>query len=440
MRISYKKSTLFIVPLIIFIVMGNYSFLQFTYSGSRYNIGINIILSYLRFPLTFLPFFLLFLISKETRSRILLFFLKNLDILIFVLLGFLSLINYPFTLNGYIYTTLFAGSILLILLYLFFVSEYKKDVDVFYNISSMLILSHLVLVFLSIISISTYDFTIQSAYQYFTLKFGDVLFFSNPLLVTALAIGYVVVFQRNKFYLGSPFVNKLGVAKLLLLILVFVFIGYLMFISNRRTPLILLGASIPIVLYLSIKNRIFRFFLMLLLPIVLAYFLTLIPQYLEENREKSKLLYRLERIKLEDGNISDASFEIRLVIWKSYLEVFRKYPILGVGQGNIGPAHKGMNKGDDFIADKSPHNTFLGLLVSNGILGSILLAFIMIRNMFLFAYRAKGIVKYYFLLFLSCILIMNFLEFNLYPGQSLFWPTFLILLFPRIYLNKYLIK
>ena len=420
--------------------MGNYSFLQFTYSGSKYNVGLNILISYLRFPLTFLPILALFMISKETRTRVFIFMMRNLDILIFIFFGFFSLINFPFFLNGYIYTALFSGSVILILLFLYFISEHQKDYEVLYNISKMLVVSHFVLIILALISILNYDFGARSAYQYFTLKFGDVLFFSNPLLVVAISLGFIYVIQSNKFYLKSVRILKLSKFRLLVTIFLFLFIGYLMFISNRRTPLILLGGAIPVILFLSVKSKFIKCLSFLVIPFALAYGVSLIPKFLEENRDQSKLLYRLERIKIEDGNISDASFEVRLVIWKSYFEDFKKNPILGIGQGNLAVVHAMFNKEDSFIAKKSPHNTFLGLLVTNGICGGLLLIFIMMRSFFIFFYRSKGIVKYYFLMFFGCVLIMNLLEFNLYPGQSLFWPSFIMLLFPRIYLNNYLIK
>jgi len=420
--------------------MGNYSFLQFTYSGSKYNIGLNILISYLRFPLTFLPIFLMFSISRKSRIKLVYFLNRNIDIVLFVLFGVVGLINFPFYINGYIYTLLFGASLILILLYIFFISEYKKDFESFYILSKMLVISHGILLLLGLISLSTFDFITRSNLHFFTLKFGDVLFFSNPIFIIALSLGYIYIYQRRRLYRFATTISKLSYFRMISICLTFIFVCLLLFISNRRTPLILLGCIIPFIFYFSVKSRFLKYMLLLLIPISFIYVAAMIPKYLEENRNQSKLLNRLDRIEIKDGNVDDASLEIRLHIWKSYLQVFNKYPLIGVGYGNLVPVHNSSISPGNSIRNKSPHNTFLGLLVSNGIFGALLFAFITIRSMTIFLIRSKGVFKYYYSLVLVCILIMNYLEFNLYPGQSLFWPTFIILLFPRIYLNKYLIK
>jgi len=86
----------------------------------------------------------------------------------------------------------------------------------------------------------------------------------------------------------------------------------------------------------------------------------------------------------------------------------------------------------------SAHNTFVGLLAETGLAGALLMLIVLARSFnFLFKYANANWIKIYLILFFPT-LVINWVEYNLIPGQIFFLYTMIIWIMPRglQYLSK----
>jgi O-antigen ligase len=112
-----------------------------------------------------------------------------------------------------------------------------------------------------------------------------------------------------------------------------------------------------------------------------------------------------ERIAETSSELSEGEVSNRMDIWRAGLELFRQYPLLGVGVGNYGTAV------EPLLGYRKPsHNAFLAMLVDLGLVGLLLFTLILVVTFLpLFSLRAPHRTFY---LVLSAALIVAMLPLN----------------------------
>ena len=132
-----------------------------------------------------------------------------------------------------------------------------------------------------------------------------------------------------------------------------------------------------------------------------------------------------------DPTVEDGSLDARRNIYQNSLYVYSKYPVFGVGLAN------GDNATRELLPNAkksgSPlHNTFLGILVELGTVGMLLFLLMAVRSAIYFFKLPSKRFKFQILLLGVAPALVSITEYNLTPGQALFWPLWLTVLAPRI--------
>ncbi|GLU50664.1 hypothetical protein Dfri01_01250 [Dyadobacter frigoris] len=124
----------------------------------------------------------------------------------------------------------------------------------------------------------------------------------------------------------------------------------------------------------------------------------------------------------------ETSYSERQKLWDTYLDAFYQKPVMGEGLAAVNRITENTKNNADRL---SAHNTFVGLLAETGLSGTLLLFVVILRSVLL-AERIKNIVwtKIYLTLFIPTLLI-NWVEYNLIPGQIFFLYTMIVWLLPR---------
>ncbi|TKT94125.1 O-antigen ligase family protein [Dyadobacter frigoris] len=220
--------------------------------------------------------------------------------------------------------------------------------------------------------------------------------------------------------------TPVGFKKKLYYVLIFIISLVSVYFSARRSPLFCLILILPL-LYLPLK-----------LPQILLIIFLFITSYslLDSTNGKdfldslpdSYMKYRIERMfGLVQGR-EETSYSERQKLWDTYLDAFYQKPVMGEGLAAVNRITENTKNNADRL---SAHNTFVGLLAETGLSGTLLLFVVILRSVLL-AERIKNIVwtKIYLTLFIPTLLI-NWVEYNLIPGQIFFLYTMIVWLLPR---------
>ena len=134
--------------------------------------------------------------------------------------------------------------------------------------------------------------------------------------------------------------------------------------------------------------------------------------------------------RVADEEREDLSVEARKMIIRDGLYVFSKYPVFGVGITNGKRATRALLPSSE-VAGNSLHNTLLGVLVEFGAVGLVLFLIVVARSVQLFFQAPGSEFKLDILLLAIPPGLICLTEYNLAPGQAMFWPLWLALLAPR---------
>ncbi|MDQ6477579.1 O-antigen ligase family protein [Dyadobacter sp. LHD-138] len=138
--------------------------------------------------------------------------------------------------------------------------------------------------------------------------------------------------------------------------------------------------------------------------------------------------YRIERMFGWVKDRKETSYLERKKIWNTYLDKFYRKPVFGEG---LSAVHRITKSNKTKTEGLSAHNTFIGLLAETGLMGTTLMIIILGRSIFFLKKAGNpNWVKIYILLFIPTLLI-NWVEYNLIPGQIFFLYTMIIWLLPR---------
>lgn len=410
------KSLTTLVVLLALANIGNYSFLTYTYGGAFLPSWVNSFFNIIRVLLAVIPA-LLILSGRYKAFALKRNFSINWDIiLLFSLVGVISAMFVPNTLKVLLYV-IWTLSIAVVLIYWFSKDTFSSQSSGVVEIIKVFFYSHIIVLGLLILNIENVFM------ENFQMPFSSKSFYAYSLYV--LFFASVIILHKRLINRSQEIIKPRFFSNILFLIFILIMITLFILISGRRSAL--LGIIILTVSFLYLNFRRYGF-------IIIALMLTIISVKNPLFDVDFKTINRMKLIELSDNTIIEKgytnSYGERLEIWQTYAEIVSHHPIFGVGVGNSAAIHKIMFP-TSFVSGYSPHNSYLAVLVEYGFVGLILLIIILIRNLY-FLKRFTRPIRLYYLSFSLGLIIISLFEYNSSPGQILFIPILLTLLWPRM--------
>jgi hypothetical protein len=399
------RNVIFPIILFFFLTIGNYSFFRYSMHGVETTSSLLRFIPHIRFIIPVWIFFYCLSTNLKLASKIL---KDNFDVVAvgcsWLLSSLLSFDTSSYLLYG-IWSLFSLCAVLLFISMTALISDTRAEFIL--RILRVLWIGNFVIVLLNITSV----FFLQPGKTMSGIIFSSNSFWAYPSLiigiVALLKLRFTTKNLMSKFYYFSIFMMAL----------------ICIYFSARRSPLFILILTSVLVF---IPPR---------LPYILLSSFIVISSFTLVNSSTGKSIinslpdsyakYRVERMFGWVKDQKETSYLERQKIWNTYLDRFSNKPVLGEGLSS--GQHEKNNKGHGFSA----HNTFIGLLAETGISGTLLVSFLLGRSIFLLR-KAGNInwVKIYILLLIPTILV-NWVEYNLIPGQIFFLYTFVIWLLPR---------
>jgi len=199
--------------------------------------------------------------------------------------------------------------------------------------------------------------------------------------------GYVnSLYLLSVGFLFEFFDDKKNITKYTILFISIFFLAAI-FMTGERSNAIkaVLGF---IIFYLFIKNFSLKEKLTLILITISLFFIIFINSEFLKNRYAGQFLRDLTKIQLRSLNY----FPIYIQLYRSGIEVFKKYPYFGVGNKNYGletcygEHHEkykfNVPKNDHYLCSSHPHQVYFDFLAEHGFIGSIVILSIFFKLIF----------------------------------------------------------
>ena len=286
----------------------------------------------------------------------------------------------------------------------------------FYNKS---FINRVLIVWILTLSLLTLDTYIESIFGQNILGYGEahgariVSFFKDEPIVGGYINGFYLALIGYLLYLNDEIVNKYK--NIILIFSIFFLIAII--VTGERSNSI--KAIFGFCLFYSF-NDFFKFkekILSILLLILIFVFLLNTSGFLEL-RYKGQLFKPLISLfktntqiqvhEIDTGNkLKD---NLYLGLYQSGFEIFKKYPIFGVGNKNYRVESCLNDKNPKYICSTHPHQVYFEFLAEHGIVGSVILFFILFSLVFC---KIKIILnsKNYFQLGCLIFLLTSFIPF-----------------------------
>lgn len=205
------------------------------------------------------------------------------------------------------------------------------------------------------------------------------------------------------------------------------------YFSARRSPLFSLTFATILIFIPPRTPHILAITILILFFCIL--FNSTTGEHMIKSLPESYMKYRIERMSGLIKGRKETSYTERQKIWKIYLDRFYEKPVFGEGLAAVKRIKSNLKNNPEGV---SAHNTFIGLLAETGLAGALLMLIVLARSFnFLFKYANANWIKIYLILFFPT-LVINWVEYNLIPGQIFFLYTMIIWIMPRglQYLSK----
>ena len=410
-----------------FLNIGNYSFLSYTFSGISIDNSILSLIKFSRLPIIIIS---CLIVAKKLSGHPYLvnFFKRNLDLFLFIVVCFLGTINASDKIYAIFYSMWQAGCLVLILFYLFSLFQLTDRKNWISKFLNLLFFSNLITLVLLCLNMYTLGDDVKY-YMAFTSKT-----FSAYCIFTMLTSLYIYQINYRKSLINLSF-KKLNPYLNFFTICLIIFFSIL---SARRSVIFSIVFTSFIYLYYIIgKNLWKKIAIIIISTLGLIISIPKVLEFADRNHQQFAVLRKITDFdKNISGKAADPSLGERLIIWSYYLELSEDYPIVGTGAYN-GEIKLQEKFGFNHYTNFSTHNTFITILVEHGYLGIFLFFIIIIKSTFIILLKFDPKIKLPYLAILVIpTIIINSFEFNFYPGQTYYWATMLILLYPRIYLAK----
>lgn len=128
----------------------------------------------------------------------------------------------------------------------------------------------------------------------------------------------------------------------------------------------------------------------------------------------------------------DGSTQSRIEIAKFGLLMWQQQPVTGLGLANAREASLQFGMQTE-MAGYGLHNSYLAVLVEFGLLGTVAFLFIFFRSVWLWTQMERRSRAELAMIAIPTLLVCS-TEYNLAPGQFMFWPFVLCILMPRVLL------
>lgn len=408
--VSGKINYYIIFPVILFFFLniGNYSFLRYSLNGSENPSSILKIISGFRILLPL--WIVVYSLNLHFRLTVKIL-LRNIDVILpsicWLLSGLLSMEISSYLLYG-IWTLFSLWAILLFVSYTALISQSLPKYS--FNFLQTLWYGNFVILILDILSL----ISLGPKGGILNLFFASNTFWAYPTMI--MGILALIKLRFTSASLGKKFYY----AAILIISVTAVYY------SARRSPLFCLILTIPLLcLPLKAPQIIFIFFLLIT---SYSFIDSANGKEFLDSLPDSYMKYRITRMFGLVQGWKETSYTERQKLWDIYLNAFYKKPVMGEGLAAVNRIAENMKNNENRL---SAHNTFIGLLAETGLSGALLLFVVILRSIILAGrIRDTGWIKIYIILFIPTLLI-NWVEYNLIPGQILFLYTMIVWLLPR---------
>ncbi len=307
-----------------------------------------------------------------------------------------------------------------------------------YKTLDLSVFKRILMAFVTGVSIALFYCVLASVYQYFLS--GDInhLFYhalAGRVKLNAIYLSAYIVFSLFiliYFYRNSYFKNP----KLYIVLALFLFLGLILLSSKMMFFIFILGLFY---LVLSDTKSNFKQSLSFLIPVILIIVLAIsIPQI--KNRFLLEITSNLDIVKLDKYtyNTPFTGTTLRLTIWKHCYQIIKRENswLMGVGLGdfqnllNNEYVQTGMYVGNPNLKDTGylgygPHNQYIEMLFSIGIIGFFVFLLLIVRLL----NKAKQSLNYLFVLFVILNLFFFMTESALSTNKGIVFFTFFTMVF-----------
>ena len=275
---------------------------------------------------------------------------------------------------------------------------------------------------LSILSLDTY---IESIFGKNILGYGEaygsriVSFFKDEPIVGGYINGFYLIIIGYLFYIKKNTTNKY---KYLILIISIFFIIAIILTGERSNSIKAISGFFLFYLFndfFKFKEKIFSILMLILLF-----------TFLFNSSDFLKLRYGLQffnpivstlqlnsKIKKNETQVNTLKGNIYPRLYQSGFEVFKKYPIFGVGNKNYRVETCSKEKKPNYICTTHPHQLYFEFLAEHGLFGSMVLFFILFSLIF---GRIKIILASKNYLQIGCLIFLTTSFIPLLPSGAFF--------------------
>ena len=253
-------------------------------------------------------------------------------------------------------------------------------------------INKVLIVWIITLCILSLDVYIESAYGRNILGYGEeygariVSFFKDEPIVGGYINGFYLALIGYLFYLNDEIVNKY---KNTILIFSIFFLITIILTGERSNSI---KAIFSFFLFYSF-NDIFRFkekIFSILLLILIFIFLLNTSNFLKVRYGAQFFKPIIYLLKSDEGrkdfkissHYKDYKNDLYYKLYQSGFEVFKKYPVFGVGNKNYRLEACSKEKNLKYICNTHPHQVYFEFLAEHGLVGSVILLFILFNLVF----------------------------------------------------------
>ena len=248
-----------------------------------------------------------------------------------------------------------------------------------------------------------------------------VSFFKDEPIVGGYINGFYLIITGYLFYLNKEFLNRY---KNIILIFSIFFITAIILTGERSNTI---KAFCGFFLFYSFndffrfKEKIFSILLLILIFIILLNISNFLKtRFSEQFVQPIIYLFKTDEQKNNykiDAYYKDFNNNMYNKLYKSGFEVFKKYPIFGVGNKNYRVETCSNEKNSKYFCSTHPHQIYFEFLAEHGLVGSVILFFILFNLVFS---KIRVIINSNNYLQLGCLIFLITSFIPLLPSGAFF--------------------
>ena len=283
--------------------------------------------------------------------------------------------------------------------------------------------NRVLIVWMITLSLLSLDVYFESIFGKNILGYGEeygeriVSFFKNEPIVGGYINGFYLIIIGYLFYLNKNISNKY---KYIILIFSIFFISAIILTGERSNAIKAIFGFFLFYFFndfFKFKEKIFSILLLIFIFVSLLnissflgsrysseYFKPIISYFQTNNEQAVKVSVGFEH-------------NIYIRLYQSGFEIFKKYPVLGVGNKNYRVEACLIEKNSKYVCNTHPHQLYFEFLAEHGLVGSMILFFILFNLIF-------GIIKIILTsknyLQLGCLIFLSIIFIPFLPSGAFF--------------------